>query len=122
CEVTLARPGVYVLDEVPSPVHGAFWTDSPASVELVMKLRDVEVPAAEAAPGNLQEDLAGKKVTLYFKGSNRPPVVGTMMKLKPKADETGPARPYGAEPAPGRFLVLQSAKGRVYVEASEVAS
>ncbi len=114
CEVTLGKPGVYVLDEVPQPVHGTFWIDSTGPVETVVKMRDVEVPASEAAPGNLQEDLAGKKVTLYFKGGNRPPVVGTMMKLKAaKPDEVV---------APGRFLVLQTAKGRVYVESSEVSS
>src|SRR5262245_14256092 len=114
CEVTLAKPGVYVLEEVPQPVHGTFWVESTGPVETLVKMRDVDVPIAEAAPGNLQEDLAGKTVTLHFKGGNRPPVVGTMMKLKPaKPDEAAAA---------SRFLVVQTAKGRAYVEASEVAS
>lgn len=114
CEVTLGKPGVYVLDEVPQPVHGTYWVESAGPVESVVKMREVEVSAADTPPGNLQEDLAGKKVTLHFKGGNRPPVVGTMMKLKPaKGDEAA---------APARFLVLQTAKGRTYVEASEVAS
>ena len=113
CEVTLGKPGSYILEEVPQPVHGTFWIESTGPVETLMKMRDVEVPVSEAVPGSLQEDLAGKKVTLYFKG-NRPPVVGTMMKLKPaKPDE-----PVAAS----RFLMLQTAKGRVYVESSEVAS
>ena len=114
CEVTFGKPGTYVLEDVPQPVHGTFWVESPVPIEAVVKLREVEVPADESTPGNLQEDLAGKKVTLYFKGGNRPPVVGVMAKLKPaKAD---------AAVAPGRFLVVQTLKGRSYVEASEVAS
>jgi len=114
CDVTLARPGTYVLDEVPQPVHGTYWVESDSPVETVIRMRDVEVPAAETAPGNLQEDLAGKKVTLHFKGANRPPVTGTMMKFK----STRPEEPV----VPSRFLVVQTGKGRVYIEAAEVAS
>ena len=62
---------------MPQPVHGTFWIESAGPVETMAKMRDVEVPASETAPGNLQEDLAGKKVTLHFKGGNRPPVSGT---------------------------------------------
>lgn len=115
CEVALGKPGVYVLDDVPQPVHGTYWVEAAAPVESVVKMREVEVPAAEAVPGNLQEDLAGKKVTVHFKGDRRPPVSGTVMRLKP-AKANDPAA------QPQRFLVLQTGKGRVYVEASEVAS
>src|SRR5204862_157559 len=68
CEVTLGKPGTYVLEDVPSPVHGTYYIEGSTAVETVMRMRDVEVPATEAAPGNLQEDLAGKKVTLHLKG------------------------------------------------------
>jgi hypothetical protein len=64
---------------------------------------------------------------IYFKGGKLPPLTGTMMKLKPARAEEGaardPAARYSAEaaaPSP-RFLVLQMAKGRAYVEASEIA-
>jgi hypothetical protein len=128
CEVTLGKPGTYVLEDVPQPVHGTFHIESSAPVEALVKMRDVEVPVSEATPGNLQEDLAGKKVTLHFRGANRPPVSGTMLKMKrEKADETvslgrGYAYGYANEPPGGRFLVIQTAKGRAYVEASDVAS
>lgn len=115
CDVTLPKPGSYVLDEVPQPVHGTYWIESTGPVETIMRMRDVEVPASETVPGNLQEDLAGKKVTLHLKGANRQPVMGTMMKLKPAKPEEGASR----------FLVLETInapKGRVYVEASEIAS
>jgi hypothetical protein len=125
-EVTLGKPGVYVLDDVPQPVHGTYWVESAVAIETVVKMREVEVPAAETAPGNLQEDLAGKRVTIHLKGDKVAPVSGTMLKLKSAKAEEGfardPAR-YLAETAgqPARYLVVQTAKGRVYLEASEVA-
>ena len=112
-EVTLGKPGTYDLDDVPQPIHGTFWIDSTGAVDVVVKMRDVAVPAGDVAPGSLQDDLAGKKVTVHLKGANRAPVVGTMMKFKAAKPD---------EPANGRFLVIQTAKGRVYVEPSEVSS
>jgi hypothetical protein len=115
CEVNLGKSGSYVLDDVPSPVHGTFYVEGGLPVETAVRMRDVEVPVAEAGVGDLQTDLAGKKVTLHLKGQNRPPVVGTMMKFKP-------AKPAEAIPNGGRFLVVQTGTGRAYVDAAEVAS
>ncbi|MCE9560745.1 MAG: hypothetical protein K8U57_01695 [Planctomycetes bacterium] len=115
CEMTLGKSGTYVLEDVPSPVHGTYWVDSPgATVDTQVKMRDVEVPVAEAGAGNLQADLAGKKATVHFKGANRPPVVGTIMKLKPAKGEEAVAL--------NRFLLLQTGKGRVYIDSSDIAS
>lgn len=112
-EVTLGKPGTYTIDDVPQPVHGTLWIDSAASVEATVRMRDVEVPVAEAQPGNLQDDLAGKKVTVYFKGDKRAPATGTVLKFKLSKEEEGAA---------SRFFVLQTAKGRVYIEPGEVSS
>ncbi len=114
-EATLSKPGTYTLDDVPQPVHGTYWVESAGPVETVVKMRDVEVPAAETAPGNLQDDLAGKKVTVYLKGDRHVPVIGTVMKIKPaKAEE--------AIGGPSRFLVVQTDRGRTYVESAEIAA
>lgn len=113
CEVTLGRAGSYILEDVPQPVHGTFYVEGGA-VEAAVRMRDVEVPAAEAGIGHLQDDFAGKRVTLHLKGTNRPPITGIMTKLKPAKGEEGVAA--------GRFLVVQTAKGRAYVEAAEVAA
>lgn len=113
CEVTLKKPGTYLLADAPRPVHGTFWVESAVPVEAALKLVDVEVPAVEAVPGNLQDDLAGQKVTVFFKGDKRPPLAGTVLKLKPAKPEEGTS---------SRFLILQTAKGRTYIEATEVAS
>jgi len=113
-EVTLGKPGAYVIEDVPSPVHGTFWIESAGTVDTLVQTREVEVPANETTPGNLQEDLAGKKVTLTFKGEKRAPIVGTMMAMKSaKQDEIV---------HPGRYLIIQTAKGRVYVDSNEVGS
>lgn len=112
-EVTLGAPGAYSIDDVPQPVHGTFWIDSTGRVEAVVKMRDIEVPVSDTPPGNLQDDLAGKTVTVHFKGDKRAPATGTMLKIKVGK---------GEEAQGGRFLVLQTAKGRVYIEPGEVAS
>lgn len=112
-EVTLGKAGAYTIDDVPQPVHGTFWIDSTCTVETTVKMRDVEVPASEVAPGSLQDDLAGKKVTVHFKGDKRAPATGTMLKFQPAK---------GEEAVVSRYLVLQTAKGRVYVEPGEVAA
>ncbi len=126
-EVTLGKAGTYVLDDVPEPVHGTYWIESVAPVESSVEMRDVEVPVNELAPGNLQEDLAGKKVTIHFKGDKAPPTNGTVAKLKTLKSETARSRErilrYGNNPSvqPARFLVVQTAKGRSYIETSEIA-
>src|SRR6185295_14609065 len=56
-ETTLGKPGVYAIDDVPLAIHGTYFVDATGPVETVVKMREVDVPAAEAAPGNLQDDL-----------------------------------------------------------------
>lgn len=114
CEVTLGKAGEYLLDSVPQPVHGTFHLDAgTAKVEAAVKVREVTIPAEEAGSGNLQEDLAGKQVTITLKGANRPPVEGKMLKLKPAK---------GEEAVGPRFLVLQGPRGRILVDPAEVSS
>jgi hypothetical protein len=121
-EVTLGQAGAYVLDDVPNPVHGTFWVESTAPVETVVQTREVEVPADAIVPGTLQEDLAGKKVTIHFKGEKLPPITGKMLAFKPgkEAETFARENPAGVMPQL-RFLVVQTAKGRCYLEPSEVA-
>jgi hypothetical protein len=113
-EVSLGKPGVYVLEDVPSPVLGTYWIESAGQIDSLVQMRDVEVPANESAPANLQEDLAGRKVTIHLKGDKRAPVTGTMMKFK----HTKPEEEFLVS----KYVVVQTAKGRVYVDAAEVAS
>jgi hypothetical protein len=119
-EAVLGKAGTYVLDDVPEPVHGTYWIESVAPVESSVEMREVEVPVNELAPGNLQEDLAGKKVTIHFKGDKATPTSGTVAKLKTLKSEIARDRnDPGVHPA--RFLVVQTARGRSYIETSEIA-
>ena len=114
-EATLGKAGTYVFDDVPDAIHGTYWIESPVPVETVVKSREVDVPVAEVPPGNLQDDLAGKKVTIHFRGEKLPPVIGMVVKFKAAKAEDGRQQP-------SRFLIVETAKGRSYVESSEIAS
>ena len=113
-EATLGKAGTYVLDDVPESIHGTYWIESAAPVETIVKTREVDVPLGEVAPGNLQDDLAGKKATIHFKGEKLPPVTGIVVKFKIPKDE--------AHAQPSRFLIVETAKGRSYIESSEIAT
>jgi hypothetical protein len=113
-ELTVPGPGTFRLDDVPDPVHGTWWIESSGKVETAVQMREMEVPADFRTEPNFQEDLAGKKVVVHFKGNRMPPLTGTVLKLQ---------RPKGeAERATGHFLVLKTAKGRLYVNAMEIAA
>jgi hypothetical protein len=114
-EATLPKPGTYLLGDVPPPVHGTYWVESAVPVDSTVKLRDVAVPTAETLPANLQEDLAGKQVTIHLKGEKAPAVSGTVMPLKPKDEER-------TREAASKFLVVKTAKGRTFVDVSEIAT
>ena len=114
-EAMLGKPGTYVLDDVPDAIHGTYWVDSSAPVETVVKTREVDVPLADVVPGILQDDFAGKKVTIHFRGEKLPPVVGTVAKFKLHKSEDAVA-------LRSRYLIVETAKGRTYVESSEIAT
>lgn len=126
-ELTVDGPGTYVLEEVPEPVHGTYWVESKDAVESLVKMREVEVPARQSATVNFQEELAGKKVTIHFRGEKVPPLTGTIVEL-PRSGRDDEARAreravryYGEVPAqPPRMLIVQTAKGRAYVDSSDI--
>ncbi len=119
CEVVLGKPGTYMLDQVPQPIHGTYWVESNGAVESLVRMSEVDVPADEVVPGNLQDDLAGKKVTISLKGDRRAPVVGTVVKFKMSKD----MQDFNGGAAQSRYLVLQTAKGgRAFIDYSEIAT
>jgi hypothetical protein len=118
-EVEIAKDGTYRLDALPEPVHGSFWIESNARVDVSVKMREVETPLHTEGQVRLQHDLAGKKVTLYFRNDKIPAVTGTILKL------AKPQMPEGLIAGPGEvrhedFWILQTAKGRAYVNPSDV--
>ncbi len=113
-EVSIPGPGAYRLDKVPDAVHGTFWIESNAEIEATMKMREVDVPAHKAGPLSLQEELAGRKVTLHLKGAKVAPVNGTVIRFERHPDDEAAG--------PRRFLVLKTARGRTFVDTTEIAS
>jgi hypothetical protein len=126
-EVTLPGPGTYRFDDVPTPVHGTYWVEASADVESAVKMRDVEGPIDFSAGSNLQQELAGHKVIVHLREGKGEPVSGTVVQLeRARGDEAWsrriPLRPYAFEAQPqSRFLILQTRKGRAYVDASQIS-
>lgn len=119
-EVQIPKDGVYRLDSLPEPVHGSFWVESTAKVDVSVKMREVEAPMDVEGPIRLQHDLAGKKVTLHFRNDKIPSISGTLVKLaKPEAPEG--LVPEGQQSGyHEHFWILKTAKGRVYVNPNDV--
>src|SRR6266545_934995 len=128
-QIDLAGPGIYRLEDLPEPVHGTWWIESTAVVETTTKMREVEVPAGVDV--QFQQDLAGKKVMVHFKGGKPEPVSGIVVKMprpKPANPDSGPGViPWGAfgpspvapEPA-NRFLILKTTRGRMFIDSAEI--
>jgi hypothetical protein len=123
-QLDVTQAGTYRLDKVPEAVHGTFWIESNAEIEATVANREIDVPAYKAGPLSLQEEFAGRKVTLNLKNPRTPQVVGTVLKLdrddededEGKAGEAAAARP------PSRFLIVKTAKGRTYVDPSDIVT
>ncbi len=119
-EVLIAKDGTYRLDASPEPVHGSFWIESAGRVEAAVKMRDVEVPLHAEGGMRLQHDLAGKMVTLTFRNDKLGSVTGTLVKLaKPELPE-GTMPGERVNPSQEQFLVLKTAKGRLYINPHDV--
>jgi hypothetical protein len=117
-EVLIDKAGVFRLDAAPEPVHGTFWIEANGTVEASVKMRDVEVPLHAEGGIRLQHDLAGKTVTLTFRNEKVKQVTGTIVKLAKPVPPEGMTAP--ERPAYENFLVLQTAKGRLYVNPGDV--
>jgi hypothetical protein len=128
--------GTYLIEDVPEPVHGTFWVESDAQVEARVTVREVEVPAGRSEGADLQGDLAGRQVTVHLRDGKVPPVTGKVVKVdagKATWNRTYQRPGYGywydwsgasavSSPSPGRFLILETAKGRTYVDSSAIAA
>jgi len=146
----IAGPGQYQWNHVPRIAHGSLWVESDGSVAIRSTTRMVEVAAgAEAATGNLQQDLAGKKVSVTLKadaaGGAGVSVEGEVWHLPAPVSSrswnadyssldpntgsyywhrrslAGPQLP-AAAPGTGNFLVLQTGTSRRYIDQGTIAS
>lgn len=129
----LPGPGAYELDDLPEPVHGTFWIESPAPIAARVTTRTVEVEPAAPGAVDLQDELGGREVTIHFQGENIPPVSGRVLAHEPPAgaeawDRTYHRTPYGYgarglhSNRSGGFLLLETGTGRTYVRTGLIAS
>ena len=117
-EVQIDKAGTYRLDASPEPVHGSFWIESNATIEAAIKMRDVEVPLHMEGGVKLQQDLAGKVVTLTLRNEKMRTVTGTVVKLAKRERPEGMAAPERL--AYETFLIIQAADGRFYINPADV--
>ena len=101
-------PGVYRIDDVPSPVHGTFWIEGDVPVDAQVTMREVDAPEHRAI--DFQQELVGRSVIIHFKQGNMPVASGKVLALgKPSGEaawsrtykRTGYGSYYGAEGAAG---------------------
>jgi hypothetical protein len=138
--------GSYRLEEVPRAVHGSLWVESDGVVGIRSTTRVLEViEPSELPSGNLQQDLAGKSVTVTLRADSSqvatlagtvwavPPAIpartwdANFSSLSPENSSFGfHFRPQGSQsqsavPSTGEFLVLQQASGeRHYIARSSI--
>ncbi len=130
--MTAPGPGIYRLEDVPEPVHGTLWIESGGSVEAHMASRVVDDPMRAEVGTDLQKELVGCEVTLYFRDGSIPPATGKVVAIEQEKSEGTWNRAYQSSrydpfssatsiPSPGKFLVLDAAEGRMYVDSSMIA-
>jgi hypothetical protein len=120
-QVVVPSPGTYRLDDVLRPVHGTYWVDGDGTAETRVEQREVDVPVNADPSGNLQEELAGKTVTVHLR-DGKDVISGTVVQVTRSKDaEPATARynPYLTNEST-RHLILQTGRGRVYLDASQI--
>lgn len=149
----IGGPGIYRWDHVPQVIHGTFWIESDGEVAVQSTNRKIEETDETDAPsGMLQQDLAGKEVTVTLR-QNEPTIssistgiTGTVWAVPPRPNPRqwdtnyaslnpssgsyywwGNPRFNASSPLPtaptGNFLILNDPSGtRRYIEMSGIAT
>lgn len=126
-QVPLQGAGVYRMDDVPEPVHGTFLIESNGPLEARVENRKSPLKNQPALGSNLQDELAGLKVTINGR-TTKSPIIGTVISMtKPEIDLGSPATLSRVNslpnyPAASRFLLLKTDKGISYVDLGDIVS
>ena len=133
-EVALPGNGTVRVADVPEPIHGTFFVESNGPLEARVEKRRVAMKNQPSLGQNLQDELAGLKVTVYGKNA-KTPATGTVVRIpKPETDLasdntgwapyttlfSGSVAPLASNPS--RFLLLNTEKGISYIDLNEIAS
>ena len=132
-------PGTYVLDRVPTAVHGSFWIESDLNVSVRSTTRLVELPVTDASRDSLQERLSGRTVTVTMHDLVDAPITGTVLVIDRHREElenqgrdrssthatATPVWPHWPtmqppQTASDNFLVLETENGLSYVDVNAI--
>lgn len=133
-EVQAPQANTFLVLDMPDAVHGTFWIDSDAPV--TVRTTSIDQPGPALAPsGNLQHDLAGRRVKIKVHGEQAmidATVVEFPVPEQPRRwdrnynansrDYYPQPSNYGGAPAQPRFIVLDTAAGRKYLDANLIES
>ncbi len=132
--LTPKGPGTYRLDLAAEPVHGTFWIESDGRVEAVATEREFDAPAGTQS-ADLQQQFAGTQVVVHLHPPSGETIRGRVVRpveepprerwnrsyedrsrgWYPGLTDTRPAR------AANRFLVVETEKGKAWIDASSVS-
>lgn len=144
-------PGAYRWEHIPQVIHGTFWVESDGEVAVLSTTRRVEESDDTGAPGGvLQQDLAGKEVSIRLRqtdstaASGSGAISGTVWAVPPRPSprqwdtnyaSLNPAagsywwwngnRQIMSQPAAptGSFLILDDGEGnRRYIDMGSIAT
>ncbi|MEZ6014954.1 MAG: hypothetical protein R3F49_07570 [Planctomycetota bacterium] len=134
----LPTPGVYTIGDVPDAVHGTLWVDAAGAVDVRATTRSIEVPTDGRWDRDPARELAGRKVRVRLRGEPLTEVSGRVVAFEDAPQERAWSRAFeqqrywygwanrydmnmaGAS-QPDRYLALETASGRTFVDLSLVA-
>ncbi len=82
-EIEITNSGESVLADVPKPAHGSFWIESPAGVQVDVRVTEREQPASTSI-ARLAKMLDGATVTAHFRAEDLPAFLDAGMKATPE--------------------------------------
>ena len=131
----VSGPGSYRWDQVPQAIHATFSVKSEAVLTTRATHRLLQEPA-DPNPAEIQAALAGKNVVISLRGQHGPTpasMSGRIWQVPTLPAEWSPPSPDGLSSQlnwrstprtspPGDFLILETAKGREYINRLDIAS
>lgn len=130
--VDLPGPGSFKIEDVPTPVHGTFFVESPSNIVVRSTLQLVDAPM-NLTDGPLQDQLAGKLVEIAVKDQTES-IRGTVADISDarkkdwSRDYEQPTylayyrRAENSIPNSSRFLMIEGSTGRVLIDQSTITA
>ena len=105
-EIKIDKAGMYIVEDVPVPIHGTFWIESDAKVVTRLTKRRMPVDL-DLLTASITAKFAGREVTVHLKGEAPTTLKGTVLVPKKKVD----VRTHAAAVSYRGPLMLKTAKG-----------